>query len=202
MTLVLYFLCFTPGGSREQTVNTSETKLRCYVSMATGRGQGFNLAKRLYVALWEETLVSVEESLTPAVVMVMCQVYDVTLSERQVIGFRGLVAVQHHHWTQGGTAVRGHVHPAVLTPAPRWRFIITVMTITSSRSYGNYRRSSSSSRVSTSIMSNSSSSITCGSSNCSIHTTFVQVVGGGIGVIIYWWGERWHDVIKATLIIQ
>lgn len=128
MTLVLYFLCFTPGGSREQTVNTSETKLRCYVSMATGRGQGFNLAKRLYVALWEETLVSVEESLTPAVVMVMCQVYDVTLSERQVIGFRGLVAVQHHH--------------------------------------------------------------------------FVQVVGGGIGVIIYWWGERWHDVIKATLIIQ
>lgn len=68
-------------------------------------GGGLSLATGLDVVFGEEASAAVEDPLTPAVVMAMRQVDDVTLSERQVVGFGGLVAVQRHHWTHRRSAV-------------------------------------------------------------------------------------------------
>lgn len=70
-----------------------------------GGGGGLSLATGLDVVFGEEASAAVEDPLTPAVVMAMHQVDDVTLSERQVVGFGGLVVVQRHHWTHRRSAV-------------------------------------------------------------------------------------------------
>lgn len=31
---------------------------------------------------------------------------------------------------------------------------------------------------------------------------FLQVIWRGVGVVVHWWREGGHDVIKATLIVQ
>lgn len=91
------------------------------------KGAWLHLATRLYEVRREAAPLSSGDAFAPAVVLATRQVDDVPLVEGQVVGLRGLVAVQRHHWTQtGSTVVNNSLLPVVL---PRRRRSCTFLQV-------------------------------------------------------------------------